>query len=919
MSQRLLVFLAGLLLISAVASWVYYRRTVARTPVDLWALVPDDAVLVAATRDHPMLVRHLKETQLWDNLTTVRYFQQMEENVAILDSLSGSGPRSSLLNFLGTKMVLTSVHVTSETQFDLLFLVPVGSVRQHRQIRTLTEGLGKDPRFRVSVREYRGQQLTRIEERGAGGGITYYNYRNTLVMSSNDALVENVVRRQERPGQPSIAADFRDTDYLKLKDVDATVLVNYRQLPAFLSLFFRADLEPAFQQLSSLGRNGLLEMKVASNRVLFNGFSNPESAANSLHQRLHGQPAARLRMASVLSTRTAALVHLGATPASLRRGRTITDTTSALIDSVAASLGSEVAMCYLATPSARVRAGRLALVHCPNPARTAQLLGRLRRATSTSPSFERVGAYQLQQAGVPHLAERLLGPLFGRSTDETVPSVGATAVVGEYLALADDPTALRAWLSDVAAGSVWSRSPTQVAFLQETAPLARLSILLDTRNSWNLLLRALGENRRAGLLRNENLFKRFPQVGLQFVPHDAPQRQNDGQYYTQLVLRHPPVGPAVARPQTQAGAGSALNFRAGLAAVGPALLALPEGSGRSAVLVQDRAGVAHYVTPDNTVAWSDSLGGPLLAPPQPLRLRPDSPPHYLLAANNRVFLLDSRGRSAANFPLNLPDTLQAAFISSAPASETRSGRVLVADRYANLYLYDTNGNAPVGWQPKRLDFPLAGPPVLLTIGAREVVVALLQNGYVFAFDALGNAMPGFPISVGARLNSGAFVEAGATLRRTRLSVVNQHGELVSFTLSGDVVQRRRLTTWSRTSSFRLVPDQSQQRFVVARDNGLGELTVFNASGRQLVQQRFVTSAEKPVQFFDFGTGRQVLVITETGPGKAYLYDARGRLLGGEPFDSQAPTIGLAYDPAANLYQLYRVTGSELKRLAIRLN
>ncbi|KAA9339610.1 hypothetical protein F0P96_03075 [Hymenobacter busanensis] len=916
MSQRLLVFLAGLLLVSAVVSWVYYRRTVARTPVDLWALVPDDAVLVAATRDHPTLVRHLKETQLWENLATVRYFQQVEESVTLADSLAGPNKRNSLLNFLGTKTVLTSVHVTSPEQFDLLFLVPVSSVRQHRQVRTITEALAKDPRFRVTEREYHGQLLMRVEQRGTGAGLTYFNYRNTLVMSASTSLVEAVVRREEHPGQPSIAADFKDTDYLKLKDVDATVLVNYRQLPAFLGVFFRPELLPAFQQFSSLSRNGLLEMKLTGNRVLFNGFSNPETAARSLHQQLHGQPAARLRMADVLSLRTAALLHFGSSPAALRGAAPADTLAGGLVDSVAASLGTEAALCYLASPSARVPAARVALVHSPNPARTALLLGRLRRATSASPSFERVGAYQLHQAGAPGLAYRLLGPLFARSSAETN-TPGSTALIGDYLALADDPAALRALLTDVAAGAVWSRSPTQVAFLQETAPLARLSIVLDTRNSWNVLLRALGESRRAGLLRNETLFQRFPQVALQFVPHDAAQPQQDGQYYTQLVLRHPPVGPAVARPQTQAGAGSALSFRAGLAPVGP-VLAAPAANGAAGVLVQDRAGVLHFVTPDNTVAWSDSLGGMLLAPPMPLVRIPGRRPEHLMATARRVFLLDERGRTAPNFPFNLPDTVQAAQISSAPAADGLPARVLVADRYANLFLFDANGNAPAGWQPKRLDFPLAAAPVLLSVGGRQVVVTLLQNGYVYAFDGSGTALPGFPISVGARLNSPAFVESGPTLRRTRLTVASQHGELVTFTLDGDIVQRRRVTTWSRTSTFRVVPDQAGQRYVVVRDDGQGVLTVFDPNGRTLVSQRFVTSAEKPVQFFDFGAGRQVLVLTETGPGKAYLYDARGRLLGGAPFDSQAPTLQLAYEAGTNSYQLYRVVGNELKRLALKL-
>lgn len=908
MSNRLLVLLSGLLLLSALASYVYYRRVVARTPVDAWALVPEDAALVVATRDHATLVRRLKETQLWDNLATLRYFQQVEEQVVLADSLAST--KGSVLDFLGRKTVLTSMHTTGPRSFDLLFQVPVASVREHRQIRTLVEALGRDARYRVTTRDYHGQQLISVRQRRSGSGLTYMNYRNTLVISANAALVEAVVRRTEYPAQPSVAAEFGDTDYLQLKDVDAALLINYRQLPPFLGVFFRPELRPDFEYLASIGSKSLLEMKLTSNRVLFNGFTNAESAAGSLSQRLQGQSADRLRMAEVLSTRTAALVHLHTAPAALRPATAVDTLARPLVDSLAATLSDEAALCYLATPSPRLVPGRLAVVRTRSAARAAQWLGLLRRRTGTSPSFERFGPYQLYQNGVPRLAERLLGPLFAPVSAGTA---GATALVGEYLVIADDATALRTYLTDIAAGQTWTRTPSQVALLEEATPVAQLSIVLDTRNSWNVLLRALVEERRAGLLRNEALFQRFPQVALQYAPADS------GQYYTQLVLRHPPVGPAVAGAQTAGGVGSVLNFARGLAPLGPTLL--PAAAGRAApVLVQDRRGTLHYVTPDNTVAWSDSLlGGPLVMPPALLPNAFARRPGLLLLTANRVHLLNERGQRARNFPLNLPDTVQAASLSSAPPADGQPARLLVADHYANVFLFDTRGAAPAGWQPKRLDFALGAPPQLLHVGGRDVVVCLLENGYIYAYDALGNTLPGFPISLGARLHSSAFVEAGPTLRRTRLTVANQHGELVTFTLSGDISQRRRLTTWSRASVFRLVADETSRSFVVVRDDGQGQLTVLDASGRTLVDRRFLTSAEKPVQLFEFGGGRRVLAVTETGPGKVYLYDSRNRLVAGQPFDSSAPTVGLSYDASTTTYQLYRVVGTELRRLALKMD
>ncbi|SNC64510.1 hypothetical protein SAMN06265337_1094 [Hymenobacter gelipurpurascens] len=909
MSQRVLVFLTGLLLLTALGSYVYYRHREAQVPVDPWALVPDDAVLVTATRDHPTLVRHLKETQLWDNLTAVRYFQQVEDNLALADSVVGG--REVVLRFLGRKRVFTSVHVTGPGQFDILFQVPISSVREYRLIRNLVEGLGRDKRFEVTTREFHDQQLTQVRQRSTGEGLTVLNYRNHLLISANPALVEAVALRLEHPGQPTVAADFQSTDYFRLKDVDATLLLNQRRLPQLLSVFFRQDLGADLAEITSLAKNELVQMKLAGNKVVFDGFANVETARNGLHQRLRGQPAQRLSMAEVVPMKTALLVHFGLGQATALRGKapatpdTLAAATGPLLDSIATLLRQEVALCYLGTSSARQRPGKLALAWCSDPARLSILLGQLRRATGTSPSFERVGPYQQYQMQVPELPHRLLGPLFQNFPQPVV------AQVGNYVAFGENDEVVRQWLQSVAAGEVWSRSPTQVAFLQDTQPMARLSILLDMGNAWNVLLRGLVEERRAGLLRNESLFKRFPQVAMQWVPA-ANEAEAGAQYFTHFVLRHPAEGPAVARPQNQDGTGSLLTFKTPLQ-TSPTLVTVG-GAKLPGVLVQDTAHVLHYITPDNVVAWSDTLPGPLVGSPY----RMPGATGFLVASATQLFGYNSQGKPLPNFPFNLPDTLQATSLTVSPPGGNQPQRLLVAGSGSNLFLYNTQGRIFTGWQPRQLEFRLAAPPHYLTVNGLDVIVVLLENGYIYAYNQAGGVYPGFPISVGARMQSKALVETGSSLRRTRLTVVTQHGERVSFNLSGDIVARGRIATWSRNSVFHLVPDQEQRTYVVVREEG-GRLALFDATGRQLLSQTFITSAPKQVQYFNFGAGRQVYAITEQGPSKAYLYDAKLRLLGGQPFDSTVPQIALDYNLPTATYHLFRVVGSELRRTDLKLD
>ena len=188
--------------------------------------MPTDAVLVLATHRHPALVHHLQEAGVWDNITGVRYYQRVAGQLALADSLDTGGRpatsrRRGLLDLLGNKLVLTSLHLTGPGQIDALYQIPLASVREYRHARGLLETLARDPRYALSTRDYEGYELQELTAR-AGGRLTVLNYRNHLVMSTHAPLVEAVVRRLGHPGAPTVRAGFASLDLLRLPGTDAT-------------------------------------------------------------------------------------------------------------------------------------------------------------------------------------------------------------------------------------------------------------------------------------------------------------------------------------------------------------------------------------------------------------------------------------------------------------------------------------------------------------------------------------------------------------------------------------------------------------------------------------------------------------------------------------------------------------------------
>jgi hypothetical protein len=934
MSRKLLALLVAALLLLSLATYVYYRRTLASVPIDPYALVPDDAVLVLATRDHPALVRHLQEAGVWDNISGVRYFQQVAGQLALADSLdTGGNPspaarqRRGLLSLLGRKLVLSSLHITGPGQVDVLYQIPLATVREYRQARGLLETLGRDARYTLSTRDYEGYELQELTAKEGGGRLTVLNYRNHLLLSTHAPLVEAAVQRLQLPDEaPTVRAGFNDTDLLRLRDVDATVLLNFRRLPGLLDVLFRPGSHAQLDQAATLAREALLGLKIEPSQLLLTGFANPETAAGSWHQQLRGQPARPLRtLADVLTLRTALVLAVAGPLAAPSAAATPADSTgrgqAAALDSLRAALGPDLALAYLAAPTPAVAPARLVLARCAAPARAALWLARLRRLQGVSPAFVRMGSFNVYGAGftAEQLAPALLPPLSGGAG-----AALSAALVRDYLVLGE-PAALQTYLTDVGTGATWSRSAAQVALLQQTLPQARLTVLADTRQGWNALLGYLAEERRAGLLRNESLLKHFPQIAWQLFPPDAmaertPAARSDpnSQYYAQLVLRRPGQGTAAG---AEAGAAPG-NPRFGTALVGQPLL-LPAGPDDPApAVVADSVGVLRLLSSRaNAALWADTLPGPVVEASAPRLVRG----RLLLATAHRLhWLSPADGQPAPGFPLNLPDSVTIAAVATSPTPRPVP-HLLLATTDNDLLLLDARGRQFPGW-PRRLEAPLAGPPLLLVVGGRDVIVAALRNGYVYAFTQAGERYPGFPVSAGAHLNGPLLAQPAATLARSVLRLVNQHGELLALTLSGDITSRRRVATWSRTATFSLVPDDNGRpgAFVIAREDG-GRVDIYNpakATTAPLLSRQLLTSGPKPVQWFDFGGSRHVLALTEPGPGQVSLFDASGRPLSGAaavpaaPWPSTGTGVALRYDAARRRYLLLRVLGHELRRDAL---
>ncbi|MBC3541251.1 hypothetical protein ACFSC6_14540 [Rufibacter sediminis] len=898
MPKKTIYWLCGLVVLVALGFYGFSKWTETREKVSLWTLVPDDAVFVVETNNAPRFLTHLQQTDLWATVSQMPYVLRMEDQLTLLDSLSNG--RTQLKNFLTNKNVLLSMHVLGRTEYEMIYYVPVNTVAQHRYIRTLVENLNKTGMYRQEVRDYQGFQITDIIHENNNDNLSYFSFHNNLVISPSPVLVEEIIRKINRGQLESPAKDYKNTNYLSQPDVYANVFINYQHLPDLLGVFLKKDLLDDVNMLSSLCRNSMLELKLDNNRLFLNGFSHPETVEGSLYSRIKGHPAKEFKMREVLPVRAAIVLHMGLNQmSSLRPGPAKAG--GAFLDSLSGSFAGELGLCYLEAYDTKTSPEKVLFAQSANPRLTQQMLNRLQPG-QTDGTVEKHGQHTIRLLTARELPQQLFGDLF-KGFEQTY-----YTTLQNYILFTDDVATMRALLTEVEEGKVWSKAPAMEPLLNESQQEDNIGLFVNTNHAWNLLLRSMSPQKQVNLLRNSAIIKKFNYFSVQFSTAEK-------QYYTSYLLRHQEES-RVKTVIADEGIRQEETFDFTSRLISSPFLTQYVVDNSPEIVVQDSALVLYGVGAERGRRnWSDTLSSRIMGPVLQLPFGKDKRLNYFFATANSLHCIDKKGAEEENFPFILGDSLRLQRLTVFDYDKTGDYRLAADDNLGNLFILDLQGNVQSGWNPMRLDSRLAAPPQHVKVNGRNVIMVVLENGYVYAFGTQGEPYPGFPINLNANLRSGLFPKLGISFRRSLFTTVTQDGQVISFDLTGEVTKREQLLRPDRRSTFKLVPEAGGKSFIIARSDP-GRVALFAQDGKLLLDRRFVTSSAKEVQYFHFGGDRKLYVIWETGPRKAYLFDVQAQPLGEDPINTSYP-VAVRYNEVQNQYTIFSTYNRLLQKTLVQ--
>jgi len=326
------------------------------------------------------------------------------------------------------------------------------------------------------------------------------------------------------------------------------------------------------------------------------------------------------------------------------------------------------------------------------------------------------------------------------------------------------------------------------------------------------------------------------------------------------------------------------------------------------LLVQDQNNVLHLINSAGQEVYSVPLSGPVVSDAFQIDYYKNSKLQVLVATADRIYGIDRLGSSLPGYPFGVNNE-NINHLNLVDYSNSKDYRYFISTEAGNLFLLDKTGEKLEGWDPNRIGAKAIGAPAHYRVpGKGDYMVALSENGKLQLFNRRGESQSGSSVKLGESFNTGLIAWSDPKSRSTQLVGITKNGEVIHSNFNGEIGYRNQLVKNDRDSEFLLVADQKQNDFVfISRQ--FNEVSVLDRNEKPLFSTR-VSDENLIYQYFDFGSDRQLLAITDLNQGFCYLHDLNGNLQTTMPLESTGP-IQITYQSSLGQYLIRTVSGSTL--------
>lgn len=883
----------ALLILGSWGGYWLYQNYFSSKNINSLELIESDAIFVFESKQADQTWNKLVNQPIWEIISQLPAFAKTANQLVSLDSLTGANGQIS--RTIRGKQVTISYHTTGIDSFDLLYTVNFGANSPLDFFEEIKSRIPKD--IRIQSRKYSDLEVMEFFDSSNSRKWSVSILGNVLIASTSSFIVEESIRLYISTDQNSL--DSKLSPHLDLDSGMGRLIFSSNGISKLLAGISKERESAIIKELAQNEAVFALNLEFEEGQLSFRG-------PVLLDEEYNFTPAVRANFPEfekIISTRTQSLTQINLD--GIFEAQRLKNSAFAAKSTISGEIQNRlIDRGFLDNFTGEFYF--LKLENLGNQTNNQVVLARIRNSSQAIAFLKEFRtSTDTDQSDFYRDSEILFFPeeefpahLFsGKFTGFPQTHI---SLVGEILVMSNSAAGMKIILDDYAIGNTWAKAPESFPANGAINPASGYSktFILDkiwtnwesnSNPSWSPFLQIYA-----------SAFKVFPYVSLRL-------NQIAGKTEATLSLPYKSSGKVTVKENT------------GLSLIPANTITLPErvSYGPKVILnfndktedliAQDANHVLYLINSAGETVYSQQLSGPIVSDAFQIDYLKNGKLQVLLATAENIYAIDRLGNSLPGFPVSLNERIT--HLNLVDYDNTREYRYFIATESGNLWLLDRNGNKLEGWDPLKLQERLASAPRHVRVpGKGDFMMAQTVSGKIHFFNRRGEKQAGSPLSMGEDFEAPVNITSSQGGNSLKLSAISSTGELIHGNFSGEITYRTQLIKAARDDDFELLADQS----------GLSEVILSKQYSKTLIlddneKELFtlpIAGDKLWFGFFDFGSTRKILAVSDPEQGFGYLYNLKGNMLTTTPLESEGP-IQVTHQSTRNQYVIRTVSGSRI--------
>jgi len=894
MLKKLLFGIAALTVTLSVFFGYQYIKKQQIPEFSAYKMIPTDAAFIIESNDFIEKIQILrKENKIWEELKLFSAIKKFDENLDFVTKLSMNN--QIIDNLTKDNGVVLSAHKIGKEDIGFLVYVKLHNTRDKKFIlETITNLISSGKS--VTKRDYNNEKIYTIQIEDKELNFSFF--KGVLIYSPSSILLENAIRQVD--SERSIYSDkgFNIVRKTAGKNVDANIYLNLSNLNEIVSFTLNNEQKSLISTFSNFGNWAELDINLKDDAVLLNGFTFSSDSLNNYLNIFMNQEPIDHEMNEILPSNTSLFLSLGIsnTSAYLRDYKSYLEKQGKIngyqlhLDQFKNKyainleqffmdhLDEELGIVVTDEPNNDTIENTYIILRTNGKSIAEEALDdiitKIARTNNINKSrltssirIDKETSYLAYQLPFGSVFRTFFGNVFPEFKNQYA------TFIGNFIIIGSSKNSISKFIHSNVLNKTLKNDMKFEQFTNYLSSRSNFYFYTNMFRSPQYISEFLNPNLKKGLNQNNELFKKFQALAVQF-------QQNNDLIYNNLYLQYIPEIKEDAVTVWESHLDTTINFKP--------VLVTNHYTQENEIFIQDLNNKIYLINKVGRILWKLQLNEKINSEIYQVDFYKNGKLQLLFSTENKIHLLDRNGNYVERYPVKLRSPATAG-MAMFDYDNTLDYRIFIPCKNKNVYLYNIEGNLVNGWEFGQTDNYVTTPIQYFRIKTNDYLI-FADKSRIYILNRRGDERIHLKSHFSKSSNNSFKLDVENSSSKPRF-VTTDTSSLVRMIYLDGSVESKQIGKYSSNHFFDLQDiDADGYNDYIFLDNK--KLAVHRENGSELFDYKFDEKIESsPVYYYFSYDDRKLGVVSRTS-NEIYLFNSNGSVYNGFPLNGNTPfTIG----------------------------